>query len=83
LSLQRLQQGRWRPVLPNALGLASDCDAIRVLPQPGDNLVISMQLDARLPSGAYRIEHRNLRFDAGATLLELRTSPFDIVASAH
>jgi hypothetical protein len=78
LSLQRLRQGRWLPVLPDTLGLVSACDAVRVLVQPGDTLALSMQLDTRLPSGTYRIEHRNLRFDASATQLELRTSPFDV-----
>ncbi len=81
LSLQRLQQGRWFPVLHDAQGLVSECDAIRVLVQPGDSLALFMRLDSSLSPGTYRIEHGNLRFDAGATLRDLRTDPFDVIAN--
>lgn len=83
LSLQRLRQGRWFPVLPDTLGLVSACDAVRVLVQPGDTLALGMQLDARLPAGTYRIEHLSLRFEANGRPLALRSSPFEVVANSR
>lgn len=81
LSLQRLRQGRWFPVLPDSVGMITECDLPRVLIRPGDTLALAMRLDTSLPSGTYRIEHGNLRFDAGAALRDLRTNPFDVTAN--